>query len=805
MTAALKGTVHTNTAEPERIRSDKWLLLIMATILVVMALLYLARAMGWPLQWVFRYLCIVPVVLVAYEYGMTAGLISSVFFSALFVPELLWLWRWNRISVVVIELLAFIVFLNVLAYLVADSTRILQAQETLANAVRDSRTLLMAAPELDHVISYLLSEGQRLGWAQSAALLLRSPLDEHWDLIAGDQRTPIGARYPANQSLAAWLIEHTTNTILNDLANDRRFVLSGAATSQAVQTLLAVPLSRPDGQTIAVLTLINSRRGHFGQAEIDRLRNLVTDGEKALEYAGRYARTDRSLARRLKQLGAIERTAQRINATLDPQEIAHQTLACAMEIVEGDAGLIVVAVEGLPALTLSQNMPEPTPDPLRLLEQARRFERTVVLPAADQGLPDLAPAKKSRWLVPIVSQHQAMGLVLIERAAQHSGEEASLQALSSLANHAAIALDNVRLFRAIEAERRKARLIVDNVADGLLTTDEQGCVLSLNPAAEELTGWCSAEVLGEIICKVLGCPAGEQCDRHCSLFSVLTDQRTLHDDEWVIRDRRGTQRVVSLSAALLPTGHGESGGMVVRIRDITEQQELERLQKELIAAFSHELRTPLAYINTVSAMMLAEGEGSAAGRRQEYLNILMAQTKRLADFADRLLDVSRLESGSWVLQPRPVVIDLAVEQVLQRWRTGYPHKTFVFQSLASGVWVWADENALETVLNSLIDNAVKYAWRQSAITVGVALNGSQFVEVFVADEGPGISPQHQEHVFERFYRIHATDSQSTYGYGLGLWVAKQLTEAMGGQIWVNSEVDRYCRFTFTLPLMSKES
>ncbi len=804
MTTALKSTWQKNAAELDYIRSDGRLLFIIVTTLGVMGLLYLSRALGWPFQWVFRYLCIIPVVLVAYGFGLTAGLISSAFFTAMFVPELLWLWRWNRVSVAVIELLAFMVFLNVLAYLVADSTRILQTQEALTDAVRDSRTLLTAAPELDQVVSYLLSESQRIGRAQEAILLLRSPLDDHWDLIAGAQRAPVDTAHPPNTSLAAWLVERNADTILNDFPNDRRFELSGAAAQDAIQSLLAIPLRRSDGQIMAVLAVINSRRGRFGQAEIGRLRSLVTAGEKALEHASRYARTDRALARRLKQLGAIERTARRINATLDPQEIVQHTLGCAMEIVDGDAGLVVVATEGLPTLTLSQDMPEPAPDPLRLIEVARQLDRAVVLPAAAQGLPDLASTTRDRWLVPIVSQRQALGMVLIERVTSHSGEEASLQALSSLADHAAIALDNVRLFRAIEAERRKAKLIVDTVADGLVTTDHEGYILSLNPAAEELTGWRSDEVVGRLMCQVLGCPGGEQCNRNCSLFTVLAGQRTLHDDHWVIRDRRGMQRVVSLSAAPLLAGGDDRGGMVVRLRDITEQQAMERLQQELIAAFSHELRTPLAYINTVSAMMLAE-EDTGESRRHEYLNILMAQSKRLADFADKLLDVSRLESGSWVLQPRPVAIELAVEQVLQRWRTGYPHKTFAFQSLASGVWVRVDENALETVLNSLIDNAVKYAWRQSAITVSIALNGSRFVEISVADEGPGISPQHQEHVFERFYRIHAADNQNTYGYGLGLWVAKQLTEAMGGQIWVNSEVDRYCRFTFTVPVMNEEA
>jgi signal transduction histidine kinase len=263
--------------------------------------------------------------------------------------------------------------------------------------------------------------------------------------------------------------------------------------------------------------------------------------------------------------------------------------------------------------------------------------------------------------------------------------------------------------------------------------------------------------------------------------------------------------VVSLSAAPLPAGKGEAEGLVVRIRDVTEEQEMERLQQELITGFSHELRTPLAYISTVAEMMLAEEAGANSSRRREYLNILVAQSKRLAGFADRLLDVSRLESGSWVLQPRPVPIDLVVENALRLWRSDARHHSLSLQKPDQPVWVWADEVALETVLNSLIDNAMKYARHDLPITVSIQPDSNRFVQVAVEDAGPGISPQHQERVFDRFYRVHAADDQDVYGYGLGLWIAKELIEAMGGRIWVTSEVDRYCRFTFTVPQMLGET
>lgn len=803
MSASLKASIQKGASELDLVKPDGRMLAIIGVTVVVLAAIYLAAVFGAPFQWAIRYLCIIPVVLVAYEYGLTAGIVGSAFFTTAFIPELIWLWRWNGFSAPVIELLAFMVFLNVLAYLVADITRTMRAEEALTGAVRDWQGLLARTGDLDQVIAYLLIEAQRLGQAGQAALLLRNPLDERWELITADETRSLLPRtsHQAGLSLVDWLVERGEIVLLHNLREDRRVQVPGSIPTNAVDSLLAVPMKQPDQRLLGMLVLTDSRRGRFERQDIANLRELLAGGEKALEYAGRYARTDRSLTRRLKQLGAIERTARQISATREPQDILNHTLDCALDVIDGDVGLVAVAGSGWPTMVCSHNLTFEAPDAEQFIARIQQLEHAQVIEGADAACSGLLPDSKHLWLAPIRRGQQVFGAVMVGRAWPHSGEEASLQALSSLTNHAAIALDNVRLFREIESERRKAKLIVDSVADGLLTTDRAGRIVSLNPAAEQLTGWRSEEVAGKLICEILSCPAGEECDGTCSLFAGLNEQRVVQEDQWVIRQRRGSQRVVSLSAAPLPANQGAPEGLVVRIRDITEEQEMERLQQELITGFSHELRTPLAYISTVAEMMLAEEMGANSSRRREYLNILVAQSKRLSGFADKLLDVSRLESGSWVLQPRPIPIDLVVEDIVQVWRSGAQRRTFLVQKPDRPAWVWADETAVETVLNSLIDNAVKYARQDSPITISIESDLSRFVQVAVQDGGPGISPQHQERVFDRFYRVHAADDQNVYGYGLGLWVAKGLIEAMGGQIWVTSELDCYSRFTFTVPQM----
>jgi signal transduction histidine kinase len=115
--------------------------------------------------------------------------------------------------------------------------------------------------------------------------------------------------------------------------------------------------------------------------------------------------------------------------------------------------------------------------------------------------------------------------------------------------------------------------------------------------------------------------------------------------------------------------------------------------------------------------------------------------------------------------------------------------------------MWADEYGAQMALNNLIDNAVKYSPAGSTIKVQAEADTDGFIILSVKDQGMGIAPEYQARIFDRFYRIDGSDAQSVYGQGLGLYIAKRLVEAMGGEIWVESEVGKGSQFAFTLPKM----
>ena len=170
-------------------------------------------------------------------------------------------------------------------------------------------------------------------------------MEEGWEIVAtsGWVRLPPHPGADGNMNLAQWLAAQGRPQMIADLDADPRFESSRLDPAAGPRSLLAEPLVTSDGTILAILVLLDRRSRPFGRRDLDRIRDLLAAGGKALEQAGLLARTDQALARRAAQLAAIQRTARDLNATLDPDKIVGRTLACAMEIAGADAGLVSVS------------------------------------------------------------------------------------------------------------------------------------------------------------------------------------------------------------------------------------------------------------------------------------------------------------------------------------------------------------------------------------------------------------------------------------------------------------------------------
>ena len=216
----------------------------------------------------------------------------------------------------------------------------------------------------------------------------------------------------------------------------------------------------------------------------------------------------------------------------------------------------------------------------------------------------------------------------------------------------------------------------------------------------------------------------------------------------------------------------------------------DRSRRELIMNVSHELRTPIASIQAhIDSLLLPEADRPDAAETERRLRVTAAETRRLADLIEDLLMLARADSQELKVANRSIEIAAIVEQVvgaLAPLARAERQVTVSLEEMPSGNWAVGDPDRLAQVLTNLVRNAINYT--PEGGVVSIRLSGSaEHVQIAVADTGLGISASDLEHIFERFYRADTSRTRDTGGFGLGLSIARELVEAMGGSLSATSQ------------------
>jgi two-component system phosphate regulon sensor histidine kinase PhoR len=249
-----------------------------------------------------------------------------------------------------------------------------------------------------------------------------------------------------------------------------------------------------------------------------------------------------------------------------------------------------------------------------------------------------------------------------------------------------------------------------------------------------------------------------------------------------------------VDAQVAPLTHARA---LLVLRDLTAERRADRVRRDFIANASHELRTPVTAISAAAETLL-EGGIELPGQAREFVQMIARHAGRLSRLTDDLLDLSRLETGAWRPQLGPVHLSPLAEQVLDLFRDRAAEKGIALRAdVPERVRANADRRALEQVLVNLLDNAVKFTPQGGRVTLlGDGLGPT--VMLSVVDTGPGVAPEHQARIFERFYRADAGRSRELGGTGLGLAIVKHLSQAMGGEAGLESSPNG-SRFWVRLP------
>ena len=343
---------------------------------------------------------------------------------------------------------------------------------------------------------------------------------------------------------------------------------------------------------------------------------------------------------------------------------------------------------------------------------------------------------------------------------------------------------------ALEEDRQQLRAILSGMVEGVVALDADQRILFANDRAAELLEFPTRTPVGRRLWEVMR--------RRPLLDLVQLALKRPEPCREELRSSDGSSRSLTVHAARLP-GPPPRGAVLV-LHDTTELRRLERIRQEFVANVSHELKTPLTGIKLCTETLLA-GAVEDPQHRMRFLEQIANQSERLHMLILDLLSLARIESGEELFEFEAVPVQSIVSACLDRHRPKAEARRQTLELTPEApplAVVWADEEAVEQILDNLLDNALKYTPEGGHVRVGWGEENGQ-VWLQVADDGIGIPESDLPRIFERFYRVDKARSREMGGTGLGLAIVKHLTQAMKGNVQAASRPGQGATFTVRLP------
>lgn len=369
--------------------------------------------------------------------------------------------------------------------------------------------------------------------------------------------------------------------------------------------------------------------------------------------------------------------------------------------------------------------------------------------------------------------------------------------------------------------KRRAKIVIDNISDGITFIDANGTIHLFNPAAEQLLAWSEAETLQlnyKTIFRFVNSASQPISDADNPITRTLSSNKPQASDSFYLLTHSEQKVSVSIKVTPITTQDGDmtiNDGAIVVFRDITRERAEQNAQTDFISTASHEMRTPVAIIEGYLGMILNPETATIDNRARMYAQKAHDSVKRLGRLFQDLLDVTKADDHR--IDNNPCLLDakLVAKQVVQDFagkaaakgltlqfndtETGSSHGERV---LAPPAIICADLDQLNEILDNIIENAIKYT-KQGGVKVSVDVDSNR-VRFTVTDTGIGIPEEDVPHLFQKFYRVDNSQTREIGGTGLGLYLIKRLADNIGGTIGVKSVYGQGSTFWLELDNLTRE-
>ncbi len=345
----------------------------------------------------------------------------------------------------------------------------------------------------------------------------------------------------------------------------------------------------------------------------------------------------------------------------------------------------------------------------------------------------------------------------------------------------------------------KIQFLLDSIGDGILLVDAKGVIRIVNTAASDLLGIPNEKLIGEFCLKPFGAlnDKGEVITKkNAALIEAITDGKKTVNAIRQFKKQGGVLFWSSITVTPIRDHHKTKGAIIV-FRDITEEKKEEEYHADFARVASHQLRTPLGNVQWALEYVLTEKEGPLHKMQKEYLQQAYKTLHEMNTLINDLLNVSRLQNQ----HIRKDVELTAIEEILSKVIADIQHFAtannlrFDIDTGTSGVHhVKMDKHHLRTIIQNLVENAIRYAYPHSAIRLGVKKQGQDLL-FSCTNEGIGIPKQSQQFIFAKFFRAKNAIKKQGDGTGLGLYITHELVQLYGGKIWFESIPNKTTTFS----------